>query len=115
MVELNVFTGHRTGADGVRARAGLGARCSASAFRRPSVAPWPSATSSVLTSRPGVFAFGDLWSGSTKMIGPAVDACGMAVRFFGEQRRASTLGRTAARGRSADIRTFTGCGDGCRT
>jgi thioredoxin reductase (NADPH) len=35
----------------------------------------------VETSRPGVFAVGDVRSGSTKMVAPAVGEGGMAVRF----------------------------------
>jgi thioredoxin reductase (NADPH) len=35
----------------------------------------------VETSRPGVFAVGDIRSGSTKMVAPAVGEGGMAVRF----------------------------------
>jgi thioredoxin reductase (NADPH) len=46
----------------------------------------------VETSRPGVFAVGDVRSGSTKMVAPAAGDGGMAVRFAGEH-----LGRTAAR------------------
>jgi thioredoxin reductase (NADPH) len=38
----------------------------------------------VETSRPGVFAVGDVRSGSTKMVAPAVGEGGMAVRFLGE-------------------------------
>jgi thioredoxin reductase (NADPH) len=36
------------------------------------------------TSRPGVFAVGDVRSGSTKMVAPAVGEGGMAVRFVAE-------------------------------
>jgi thioredoxin reductase (NADPH) len=36
------------------------------------------------TSRPGVFAVGDVRSGSTKMVAPAVGDGGMAVRFVSE-------------------------------
>jgi thioredoxin reductase (NADPH) len=36
------------------------------------------------TSRPGVFAVGDVRSGSTKMVAPAVGEGGMAVRFAAE-------------------------------
>jgi thioredoxin reductase (NADPH) len=36
------------------------------------------------TSRPGVFAVGDVRSGSTKMVAPAVGEGGMAVRFASE-------------------------------
>jgi thioredoxin reductase (NADPH) len=38
----------------------------------------------VETSRPGVFAVGDVRSGSTKMVAPAVGEGGMAVRFVTE-------------------------------
>jgi thioredoxin reductase (NADPH) len=38
----------------------------------------------VETSRPGVFAVGDVRSGSTKMVAPAAGEGGMAVRFLGE-------------------------------
>ena len=38
----------------------------------------------VETSRPGVFAVGDVRSGSTKMVAPAVGEGGMAVRFASE-------------------------------
>jgi thioredoxin reductase (NADPH) len=40
------------------------------------------------TSRPGVFAVGDIRAGSTKMVAPAVGEGGMAVRFAAEHRRA---------------------------
>jgi thioredoxin reductase (NADPH) len=46
----------------------------------------------VETSRPGVFAVGDVRSGSTKMVAPAAGEGGMAVRFLGEH-----LARSAAR------------------
>jgi thioredoxin reductase (NADPH) len=46
----------------------------------------------VETSRPGVFAVGDVRSGSTKMVAPAAGDGGMAVRFAGEH-----LARVAAR------------------
>jgi thioredoxin reductase (NADPH) len=46
----------------------------------------------VETSRPGVFAVGDVRSGSTKMVAPAAGDGGMAVRFAGEH-----LARTTAR------------------
>jgi thioredoxin reductase (NADPH) len=46
----------------------------------------------VETSRPGVFAVGDVRAGSTKMVAPAAGDGGMAVRFAGEH-----LARTAAR------------------
>jgi thioredoxin reductase (NADPH) len=46
----------------------------------------------VETSRPGVFAVGDVRSGSTKMVAPAVGDGGMAVRFAAEH-----LARTTAR------------------
>ena len=36
------------------------------------------------TSRPGIFAIGDVRSGSTKMVAPAAGDGGMAVRFAGE-------------------------------
>ena len=38
----------------------------------------------VETSRPGVFAVGDIRSRSTKMVAPAVGEGGMAVRFVAE-------------------------------
>jgi thioredoxin reductase (NADPH) len=38
----------------------------------------------VETNRPGVFAVGDVRSGSTKMVAPAAGEGGMAVRFLGE-------------------------------
>jgi thioredoxin reductase (NADPH) len=38
----------------------------------------------VETSRPGVFAVGDVRSGSTKMVAPAAGEGGMAVRLLGE-------------------------------
>jgi thioredoxin reductase (NADPH) len=38
----------------------------------------------VESSRPGVFAVGDVRSGSTKMVAPAAGEGGMAVRFLGE-------------------------------
>lgn len=44
----------------------------------------------VETSRPGVFAVGDVRSGSTRMVAPAVGEGGMAVRFVAEH-----LARTA--------------------
>jgi thioredoxin reductase (NADPH) len=44
----------------------------------------------VETSRPGVFAVGDVRSGSTRMVAPAVGEGGMAVRFVAEH-----LSRTA--------------------
>jgi thioredoxin reductase (NADPH) len=46
----------------------------------------------VETSRPGVFAVGDVRSGSTKMVAPAAGDGGMAVRFAGEH-----LARTPGR------------------
>jgi thioredoxin reductase (NADPH) len=46
----------------------------------------------VETTRPGVFAVGDVRSGSTKMVAPAAGDGGMAVRFAGEH-----LARTSAR------------------
>jgi thioredoxin reductase (NADPH) len=45
----------------------------------------------VETSRPGVFAIGDVRSGSTHMVAPAAGEGGMAVRFVGEH-----LARVAA-------------------
>jgi len=50
-------------------------------------APWDTlgrAPFLVETSRPGVFAVGDVRSGSTKMVAPAVGEGGMAVRFAAE-------------------------------
>jgi thioredoxin reductase (NADPH) len=47
------------------------------------------------TSRPGVFAVGDIRSGSTKMVAPAVGEGGMAVRFAAEH-----LARSPQPGRS---------------
>jgi thioredoxin reductase (NADPH) len=44
------------------------------------------------TSRPGVFAVGDVRSGSTKMVAPAAGDGGMAVQFAGEH-----LAHTSAR------------------
>jgi thioredoxin reductase (NADPH) len=45
----------------------------------------------VETNRPGVFAVGDVRSGSTKMVAPAAGDGGMAVRFAGEHlARAAT-------------------------
>ena len=47
------------------------------------------------TSRPGVFAVGDVRSGSTKMVAPAVGEGGMAVRFAAEYlSRSSSRART---------------------
>ena len=46
----------------------------------------------VETSRPGVFAVGDVRSGSTRMVAPAAGDGGMAVRFAGEH-----LARTSPR------------------
>jgi thioredoxin reductase (NADPH) len=46
----------------------------------------------VESSRPGVFAIGDVRSGSTRMVAPAVGDGGMAVRFAGEH-----LARTEVR------------------
>jgi thioredoxin reductase (NADPH) len=46
----------------------------------------------VESSRPGVFAVGDVRSGSTKMVAPAAGDGGMAVRFVGEH-----LAKTPAR------------------
>jgi thioredoxin reductase (NADPH) len=46
----------------------------------------------VETSRPGVFAVGDVRSGSTKMVAPAAGDGGMALRFAAEY-----LARTSAR------------------
>jgi thioredoxin reductase (NADPH) len=48
----------------------------------------------VETSQPGVFAVGDVRSGSTKMVAPAAGDGGMAVRFAGEH-----LARTSTRAR----------------
>src|SRR5262249_4479568 len=49
------------------------------------------------TSRPGVFAAGDVRSGSTKMVAPAVGEGGMAVRFApGHLARAPHGGQSAA-------------------
>jgi thioredoxin reductase (NADPH) len=50
----------------------------------------------VEASRPGVFAVGDVRSGSTKMVAPAAGDGGMAVRFAGEH-----LARAAPRWRNA--------------
>jgi thioredoxin reductase (NADPH) len=48
------------------------------------------------TSRPGVFAAGDIRSGSTKMVAPAVGEGGMAVRFVAEHlARSPRAGQTA--------------------
>ena len=49
----------------------------------------------VETSRPGVFAVGDIRSRSTKMVAPAVGEGGMAVRFVAEH-----LARSPQPGRS---------------
>ena len=49
----------------------------------------------VETSRPGIFAVGDIRSGSTKMVAPAVGEGGMAVRFVAER-----LARSPQPGRS---------------
>jgi thioredoxin reductase (NADPH) len=58
------------------------------------------------TSRPGVFAAGDIRSGSTKMVAPAVGEGGMAVRFAAEQlARAPRGGQTAAVVAAAATRT----------
>jgi thioredoxin reductase (NADPH) len=46
----------------------------------------------VESSRPGVFAIGDVRSGSTKMVAPAAGDGGMAARFSHEH-----LARTTAR------------------
>jgi thioredoxin reductase (NADPH) len=46
----------------------------------------------VESSRPGVFAIGDVRSGSTKMVAPAAGDGGMAARFAHEH-----LARTTAR------------------
>jgi len=58
----------------------------------------------VETSRPGVFAVGDVRSGSTKMVAPAAGDGGMAIRFAREHlartstpTRTSTLTRTSTR------------------
>jgi len=45
----------------------------------------------VETSRPGVFAIGDVRSGSTKMVAPAAGEGGMAVRFLGEHLAPSAV------------------------
>jgi len=50
------------------------------------------------TSRPGVFAAGDIRSGSTKMVAPAVGEGGMAVRFAAEH-----LARSPRSGQSAAV------------
>jgi thioredoxin reductase (NADPH) len=47
----------------------------------------------VETSRPGVFAVGDVRSGSTKMVAPAAGDGGMAVRFAGEHLARSSSSR----------------------
>ena len=58
------------------------------------------------TSRPGVFAAGDIRSGSTKMVAPAVGEGGMAVRFAAEPlARAPRGGQTAAVVAAAATRT----------
>lgn len=44
----------------------------------------------VETSRPGVFAVGDVRSGSTRMVAPAVGEGGMAVRFVAEHLSRTT-------------------------
>ena len=54
---------------------------------RPEREPWKTLGREpflVETSRPGVFAVGDVRSGSTKMVSPAAGDGGMAVRFAGE-------------------------------
>jgi len=50
------------------------------------------------TSRPGVFAIGDVRSGSTRMVAPAVGEGGMAVRFVAEHlaRSPQPAGNVAA-------------------
>jgi len=48
------------------------------------------------TSRPGVFAAGDIRSGSTKMVAPAVGEGGMAVRFVAEHLARSPRGGQSA-------------------
>jgi len=50
------------------------------------------------TSRPGVFAAGDIRSGSTKMVAPAVGDGGMAVRFVAEH-----LARSPGSGQSVAV------------
>jgi thioredoxin reductase (NADPH) len=78
----------------------------------------------VETSRPGVFAVGDIRSGSIKMVAPAVGEGGMAVRFVAEHLARSpspaaaskptmpangineSLSRYSIRKRSNDFRTF---------
>jgi thioredoxin reductase (NADPH) len=47
----------------------------------------------VETSRPGVFAVGDVRSSSTKMVAPAVGEGGMAVRFAAEHLARTTTTR----------------------
>lgn len=47
----------------------------------------------VETSRPGVFAVGDVRSGSTKMVAPAAGDGGMAVRFAGEHLARGSISR----------------------
>jgi thioredoxin reductase (NADPH) len=47
----------------------------------------------VETSRPGLFAIGDVRSGSTKMVAPAVGEGGMAVRFAAEHLARTTATR----------------------
>ena len=55
----------------------------------------------VETSRPGVFAVGDVRSGSTKMVAPAVGEGGMAVRFVAEHlARSLRPGQGAATARA---------------
>jgi thioredoxin reductase (NADPH) len=58
------------------------------------------------TSRPGVFAAGDIRSGSTKMVAPAVGEGGMAVRFAAEHlARAPRSGQSVAVVADAAART----------
>jgi thioredoxin reductase (NADPH) len=56
----------------------------------------------VETSRPGVFAIGDVRSGSTKMVAPAAGEGGMAVRLLGEHlaRTTGTQSRNAEAGQT---------------
>jgi len=58
----------------------------------------------VETSRPGVFAVGDVRSGSTKMVAPAVGEGGMAVRFVAEHlARSLHPGQAEPRAASARV------------
>src|SRR5262249_15039684 len=59
------------------------------------------------TSRPGVFAAGDIRSGSTKMVAPAVGDGGMAVRFAAEHlARAPRGGQSVTVVAPAATRTY---------